>query len=315
MPIEGVDYSFSRPTPAQLKQAGKRFAVRYVGTTSSGKNLTRPEADALRAAGIELVANYEGRVAGWMSGGRRAGIDAARAAHDDAVSCGMPPDRPVYFSADYNATFDQYKTQVKPCLQGAASVLGVGRVGIYGGIFPVTWAHEDGIAPWMWQTYAWSFGQWYPKAQLRQYHNGVTLGSGVVDLCRAMTPEYGQWGHQTPEEDLSIVDAATQKYFDDKFDAERERLDRLALWIAGRANAAYSPQAIASRLGMDKVDFDTPLSPAALKQAFTSVMDKLATGGVDAATVAALVAGQLEIKGLKASAGGEITITFGPPTT
>src|SRR5262245_38605738 len=140
MAIEGIDYSYDHPTPAEIKAAGKAFTVRYFGTQGSGKNATKAECDALRAAGIDLVCNFEGRVAGWMAGGRQAGIDAAKAANADAIACGMPGDRPIYFSADYNATYDQYKAEIRPCLQGAASVIGVARVGVYGGLEQVDWA-------------------------------------------------------------------------------------------------------------------------------------------------------------------------------
>src|SRR6266545_7838629 len=80
----GVDYSFSPPTVAELKAAGVTFVCRYIGTPSSGKNLTLAEADALRRGGIDIVANYEGFQAGWMSGGYPAGAAAAQQAHSDA---------------------------------------------------------------------------------------------------------------------------------------------------------------------------------------------------------------------------------------
>lgn len=215
MTIQGCDYSFSKPTPAQLRAAGMRFVIRYIGTPQSAKNLTRAEADALQAAGLALVSNYEAGNAGWMQGGYAAGVAAANAAHPDAVRCGMPPTRPIYFSADYNATLDQYKTQIKPCLEGAGSVLGgPGRVGVYGSVYVVTWAMQDGVADWGWQTYAWSQGQWYPNAQLQQWKNGQPLGSGTVDYDRALVGDYGQW-NATQEADLTDDQAKQLKFIYD----------------------------------------------------------------------------------------------------
>ena len=52
MSVEGVDYSWSRPDPAALVKAGKRFVIRYVSYDQTGKNLTRKEADAIRAAAV-----------------------------------------------------------------------------------------------------------------------------------------------------------------------------------------------------------------------------------------------------------------------
>ncbi|HEX7994361.1 MAG TPA: DUF1906 domain-containing protein [Streptosporangiaceae bacterium] len=201
----GVDYSFARPTPSELKAAGVTFACRYIGTPSSGKNLTLAEADALRAAGIDLVANFEAGSAGWMQGGRTAGVNAAKAAHADATRLGMPASRPIYFSADFNATFDQYKTQVKPCLEGAASVIGTSRVGIYGGLEQVDWAFRDGVSPWVWQTYAWSYGQWSSHGHIQQYKNGQKLGSGTVDYDRAVQADFGQWSAQG-DADMPLTD-------------------------------------------------------------------------------------------------------------
>jgi hypothetical protein len=205
---EGVDYSFTRPSPTQLRAAGKTFAVRYIGTPSSAKNLTKAEATALQAAGLDIVSNYEAGNAGWMHGGRTVGVDAAKAAHANAVACGMPPTRPIYFSADWNATLDEYQTQIRPCLQGAADVLGgPGRVGVYGSVYVVTWAMQDNVADWGWGTYAWSFGQWPPSGQLRQYKNGVVLAGGIVDLCRAVADDFGQWAGQPEETFMALTDA------------------------------------------------------------------------------------------------------------
>lgn len=208
----GVDYSYSHPTPTQLKAAGKVFAVRYL-TGSGAKRLTLTEVQALNGAGISLVANFES-TAGFMLGGYSAGVNVAKTAWAAAIALGMPDNRPIYYSLDLNATYDQYKV-AREFLKGTASVHGVSRNGIYGGLFQVQWAHEDGVAPWVWQTYAWSYGQLYAHANLYQYHNGVVLGSGTVDLDRSLTADYGQWNAQ--KEDLSIMDAETKTYFDKQF--------------------------------------------------------------------------------------------------
>lgn len=202
-PREGVDYSFSKPTPAQLKAAGKTFACRYVGTPESAKNLSPAEAEVLQRAGIDIVSNYEAGNAGWMLGGRSAGERAARLADADAVRCGMPQGRPIYFSCDFNATYDEWKNGVKPCLQGAASVLGAGRVGMYGGLFQVDWAARELGMRWLWQALGWRYGQWSPRALIQQYNNGETLGSGIVDYDRALVADFGQWGAAKEQPDMT----------------------------------------------------------------------------------------------------------------
>src|SRR4051812_26945212 len=54
----GVDYSWSRPSPGWLRSAGFSFAARYLSHDST-KNISRGEADALRSAGVDIVANWE----------------------------------------------------------------------------------------------------------------------------------------------------------------------------------------------------------------------------------------------------------------
>ena len=198
----GVDYSYSHPTPAQLKAAGKVYAVRYL-TGSGAKKLTLTEVKALDGVGIDVVANFES-TAGFMLGGYSAGVSVAKTAALAASAVGMPAGRPIYFSLDLNATYDQYKI-AREFLKGAATVIGKDACGIYGGLFQVQWAHEDGVAPWVWQTYAWSYGQLYQHANLYQYHNGVVLGDGVVDLDRSLTVDYGQWGAK--EQDMPLTEA------------------------------------------------------------------------------------------------------------
>jgi len=127
MAIEGVDYSYDHPTVAQLKAAGKTFACRYLtGTTTAApgsKNLTPSEAAALQAGGIDIVSNYE-TSEGFMLEGYDSGAKRAAAAWKQHKWCGGPDGRPIYFSLDLNATYDQWK-QAKEFLKGAASALTV----------------------------------------------------------------------------------------------------------------------------------------------------------------------------------------------
>ncbi|MFI5542068.1 glycoside hydrolase domain-containing protein, partial [Nocardia sp. NPDC051900] len=58
----GLDYAGGRPDPDAIKANGYRFVVRYLssgGPSLPGKQLLPWEADALRAAGIEIVSNWE----------------------------------------------------------------------------------------------------------------------------------------------------------------------------------------------------------------------------------------------------------------
>ena len=193
MATEGVDYSHSRPDANCLRRSGKTFVVRYVHPTSS-KTLDPAEARRLINAGLDIVTNYEAQTAGWMLDGYQPGRAAARDALRIARNCGMPAGRPIYYSLDVDprplnrAQWDA----VKRCLDGAASVHGRSTVGVYGGFKAIevlcpTWA------PWGWQTYAWSGGEWSVKAHIQQYRNGVDLCGGQVDFDRSRVADFGQW--------------------------------------------------------------------------------------------------------------------------
>jgi len=146
----GVDYAFSpHPPVAALKAAGAGFVCRYISSfgpnDTNGKNLLRPERDALLAAGVNVVVVAE-EGAGRMKGGHSAG--AADAAHADAVVKALVmPGMPVYFACDFDATPGD-QTAINAYLDGAASVIGRGRTGIYGGYYPVKRALDAGKAVW-----------------------------------------------------------------------------------------------------------------------------------------------------------------------
>lgn len=191
MSIEGVDYSGDHPDPRGLYVAGKRFACRYVGPGGAWKQLTAVEARALTDAGLSIVCIASGEADG-MLGGYATGAQWAKLAHAHAVSLGMPPDRPIYMSCDFDVSAAQWP-KVLDCLRGAASVLGTTRVGIYGGYDAIAWAARDRAARWLWQTYAWSEGRWHPAAHAHQYRNHVSLVGGTVDLDRTTVDYIGQW--------------------------------------------------------------------------------------------------------------------------
>lgn len=193
--VEGVDYAFPpRPNAQLLHAAGKAFAVRYGGPGTADKHLHGDELRQLVGAGLVVVANAEGGTDG-MLGGRKVGRDWAQRAEAHFRRLGMPPDRPIYLSVDFDVKWGQWPS-VREALRGAGEILGPDRVGIYGGYDAIKWAQAEDAARWFWQTYAWSHGQWATNCHLQQYRNGVKLGGGIVDLCRALVDDYGQWPGQ-----------------------------------------------------------------------------------------------------------------------
>lgn len=191
MSVFGVDYAWGRPGPVALKAAGVRFACRYLSHDTTGKNLTRSEAEILSASGISLVVVWE-TTAQRPLAGRAAGAQDAKDAMAQARGCGMPEDRPIYFAADWDASEAQ-QGLINAYLDGAASVLGRDRVGLYGGYWPVKRAFDAGKIAYGWQTYAWSGGRWDSRAQLQQYSNDERINGVGLDFDRAVADDYGQW--------------------------------------------------------------------------------------------------------------------------
>lgn len=191
---KGIDYAFSpHPSAAAIRGAGYGFTARYMSpdtaNDTNGKNLLQAELTSLHAEGLAVVV-VEESTAGRMKSGRGAGVADAQHARAVTAALGMGT-IPVYFACDFDATPGD-QTEINAYLEGAASVIGVARTGIYGGYYPVKRALDAGAAEWAWQTAAWSGGQWDTRAHIRQ-SGTVAIGGVTVDLDEAMKADYGQW--------------------------------------------------------------------------------------------------------------------------
>lgn len=232
---EGIDLSGPYPTAAAMKAAGRDFVVRYARKTGSlDKQITAAEAAYWRANGIDVAIVDEAGAARALDG-FAAGAADARSAVAAIKAVGGPADGgKIYMAVDFDASAAQISGPVRAFIEGAASVLGAARTGVYGSYDVVRYMLDNGVCRYAWQTYAWSGGLWDPRAQLRQYLNGQTLGGVAVDYNRATVVDFGQWGGPT-EEDLSIVDPATKTYLDGQFAGIVGEV------LAGLAGASGSP--------------------------------------------------------------------------
>lgn len=191
----GVDYSFARPSPQGLRSAGYTFVSRYLSNDTPGahgKILFSGEANALIAAGLDIIANFEFDTTNAL-GGFNAGANDARTANAQALAAGMPSTRPIYFSVDFDAAPGD-QPAIDAYMDGAASVIGRERVGAYAGFFPMKRLFDAGKIAWGWQTFAWSGGHWDLRAQIRQIQNGVVIAGGSCDIDEAQSDDFGQWG-------------------------------------------------------------------------------------------------------------------------
>lgn len=147
----GVDYSFSRPSPALLAAKGFKFACRYLGG-STDKRITRAEAAALHSHGLAIPLVYES-AANRSAQGYATGVADAREALREAGLVGVPSGIPIFFAVDFDAAW----WQVEPYFKGVQHVLGV-RGGPYGSDKITRAARGIGIK-YTWQTCAWSGGR------------------------------------------------------------------------------------------------------------------------------------------------------------
>ncbi len=196
MSDDGVDYSFSRPSPQVIRSAGYSFVCRYLSEDNSdthGKILFKPEADALKSAGLDIVSNYEFDQTNALNGYAQ-GVSDATVANQQATAAGMPAGRPIYFSVDFDATEAQ-QSAINSYLDGVASVIGRGRTGAYGGYYVIERLLDAGKIAYAWQTYAWSGGQWDSRAQLRQVQNDITVDGQSCDKDESVAADFGQWSH------------------------------------------------------------------------------------------------------------------------
>jgi hypothetical protein len=196
-----VDYAFKPwPSTAALKAAGASGVSRYlsyVNPRTAPKIVTKAEYDALLAAGLAVVLNWEYDTHDFTN----AGFDARLAANEalrQARALGYPDVCPIYFSVDFDATASQWST-IAARFRAVNAVLGVARTGIYGPWDVLEWARRDGVAAWFWQagmSTSWSAGRnrnLWPGAHLRQRRT-ATIGGADCDINDIIQADYGQLG-------------------------------------------------------------------------------------------------------------------------
>lgn len=153
-----LDFSASLIDPEAIRAAGYAGVVGYFSESRPGANfaakpLRRDYCDRLRAAGLEIVTNYQfgkGETSDWR-GGYDAGVFHAQIALANHFAAGGPGSRPLYAPVDSNPTLAEWNQMIAPFLRGWASVVGLEWTGVYCNARCIDWAIEDGVATWFWQ--------------------------------------------------------------------------------------------------------------------------------------------------------------------
>jgi hypothetical protein len=215
--IRLIDFAERLVPPDQIKSAGYDGAVVYVSESRPGANfdfkpVTRDYADALRAAGLHIVSNFQYGKPGWpdpsdFTRGYDGGVADAQTALRLHTAAGGPGSAPIFFSVDEDIDLNTWKGLAVEWFRGINSVLGADRTGIYGHSRACGWAIDDGVIGrsttaghrWAWQTSAWSGGAREPSAVLYQgvvntpSSPGPLLGGIHVDVDEVLATDFGQW--------------------------------------------------------------------------------------------------------------------------
>jgi hypothetical protein len=189
----GIDYSFgSGLTAAAMKAAKVTFVCRYLDYLPNGKVINKAEFDNLIHAGLDVVLVWEGTGRDCQRG-HAGGQADAHEAERQANALGAPGAIIYFAPCDYDAPPGD-QAMIDAYMNGAVSVLGHGRTGMYGGYWPLSRALNAGICAYAWQTYAWSGTNLDRRAHIFQYQNGVHMGPADVDFDHSLkSPDFGQW--------------------------------------------------------------------------------------------------------------------------
>jgi hypothetical protein len=212
-----IDFAERIIPPDQIKSAGYAGVVQYVSESRPGANfeakpITREYADALRAAGLQIVSNYQYGKPGWptpsdFTRGFDGGVADAQTALRLHAAAGGGDSAPIFFSIDEDIDLNTWNSVAVEWFRGINSVLGVDRTGIYGHSRACAWAIQNDVIGrstsaghrWAWQTSAWSHGEREPMAVLYQVvvnspsTPGPLLGGIHVDVDEVLATDFGQW--------------------------------------------------------------------------------------------------------------------------
>jgi hypothetical protein len=213
-----IDFAERRIAPNEITAAGYAGVVNYVSESRPGANfeakpLTRGYADALRAAGLHIVSNFQYGKPGWPNApsdftrGFDGGVADAHTALGLHTAAGGSDSAPIFFSVDDDINVGTWNSLAVNWFRGINSVLGAQRTGIYGHAQACRWAINDGVIGrsstaghlWAWQTRSWSHGQREPAAVLYQEvvnsesNPGPLLGGIHIDVDEVLAIDYGQW--------------------------------------------------------------------------------------------------------------------------
>lgn len=210
-----VDTAGGYPRPPTLLDNGCDGIILYLsdsrpGTNFAGKKITRDIVQMYANAGIDVGFVYQYGKKGSSVGsdtdrGFEGGKEDALKAQEKLASVGAPG-AVVYFSVDFDCSLDEWNYTVSEYFRGVNSVLGVDKTGIYGHSRALSWAEEDQVAYFFWQTRAWSNEAKHPFCDLYQdiidtpSEPGPRIDGIACDINDLYSTVWGQYGFAAQKE-------------------------------------------------------------------------------------------------------------------
>jgi hypothetical protein len=204
--VMGIDFAYGPLAAASIRAAGYRFACRYVSNRPGNpKNLTREEAAALRAAGLDVVVVFEHGATRPLLGSAAGSVDGHRA-REQADAAGAPPGSAIYAAIDFDVQPDQLDA-VRAYLDGFGAAVAPHPAGVYGGWRAMYAAENLRRVRYRWQAAAWAYGRGtHPDAHLRQHADQVVIDGVPCDVNTALAADYGGWAMADPGGRMATLD-------------------------------------------------------------------------------------------------------------
>jgi nucleoid-associated protein YgaU len=166
----GVDYSLARPSPTALADAGVKFVCRYLANLPNGKVIDASERDALWAAGLGVLLNWEQASGDFLirTKGAAQGAEAAK----QAAALGYPTSLPVIVSCDSDATTVNQLDDVEEYFRNFQGAAGGQTIGVYGQAQIANRLLAAGIVNFVWAPNAtsWNRGVAYDRVDIQQHY-------------------------------------------------------------------------------------------------------------------------------------------------
>ncbi len=197
--------------------AGVAWIARYLSFNPS-KNLSRSEADAILAAGMDIVSI-------WQNRGRLPSDFTPQKAFRDATEAralaqavGQPPMTAIFFAVDFDASISEIITGVIPYFRTANEVLaGSYRVGVYGSGLVCSRLDAENLVLYDWLAGAmgWQGSRAYANAHLTEIEQGKEtdpwgFGFNIDTNTAPAGRDFGSWHPQVGVPPVPALDVIEQ---------------------------------------------------------------------------------------------------------